>query len=182
MQPNDNRSLASMDRLSVRHFLRWFGFISLCLALWEIDKAVVAILAVSVLLLPLLAIAWVADTLQSAARGRWRSAASAFFGPPAAAVFILAMSLVGLDPDRIHFLLVKYPHELELRASTSGATTVHSWSWGLDAAPLSAGIAYTLRYDPTDRESLSAKVPDKSVRPMGNHFYIERESEDGSPL
>ncbi|MCS6496808.1 hypothetical protein NX905_21420 [Burkholderia thailandensis] len=181
-QSNDNRQLGNTDRFSVRHFVRWFGFLSLCLALWEIDKAVVAILVVSVLFLPMLSIAWLAGTVQSASRGRWRSAASVFFGPAAAGVLMLAMSRVGLDPDRIHFLLVKYPHEIEVHASGSAGHVVRSWSWGLDAAPFSAGVAYTLKYDPTDRESSSAKVSDKSVRPMGDHFYIVKESEDGSPL
>lgn len=181
-QSNPNGNLGNTDHFSALHFVRWVGFLSICLSLWEFDKAVVAVVLLSVFLVPLLSIASLAAAIRSANRRQWRSLASVLIGPPLAGALILALSFVGLDPDRIHFLLVKYPHEIEVRSSTSGENAVHSWSWGLDAAPLSSGIAYTLKYDPTDRELFSARVSDKSVRPMGDHFYIVKESEDGSPL
>ena len=182
MQSNHNRHFGNEDRLSGLHFAWWVGFLILCIALWEFDKAVVAIILVSVFLLPPLLFVWLVGGIRSLACRQWRCAASALLGPPLAGALIFALSSVGFDPDRIHFLLVKYPHEIEIHSSISGKNAVHSWSWGIDAAPLSSGIAYTLKYDPTDREFFAAKVPAKTVRPMGDHFYIVKESEDGSPL
>jgi hypothetical protein len=60
--------------------------------------------------------------------------------------------------------------------------TFHSWSWGLDAAPLSPGAAYTLNYDPRDAELFERKSPDRSIRPMDDRFYVVRQSEDGRAL
>lgn len=181
-QLNHNRRSRDADRISAIHFVRWVGLLSLCLGLWEVDRAVVAIILVSLFLVSPLAVASIIGVIRSAARRQWRSVASALLGPPLAGTLILALSSLGLDPDRIHFLLVKYPHEIEIRSSISGKHTVYSWSWGLDAAALSSGVAYTLKYDPSDRELFSEKVPDKSVRPMGDHFYLVKESEDGGPL
>lgn len=181
-QSNHVQHSGDADRYSTVHVVRWLAFLSICLALWEFDKAILGIALVCVVFLPPLAIAWLAGAIRGATRCHWRGAVSALLGPLLAGALILGLSSVGLDPDRIHFLLVKYPHEIEVHFSTSGEKTVHRWSWGLDAAPLSPGIAYTLKYDPTDGEWLAAKVPDKSVRPMGDHFYIVKESEDGSPL
>ena len=78
--------------------------------------------------------------------------------------------------------MVKYPHEIEVHFSPSRGQAVRRWSWGLDAAPLSPGVAYTLIYDPEDEALRAPRVPEKSIRPMGDHFYIVKESEDGSPL
>lgn len=154
----------------------------LCFALWEFDKAVLVILLVSVLLVPPLLIAWLVASIRNAIGRRWRRAASAFLAPPLAGALMIGLPFIGLDSERIHFLLVKYPHEIELHFSPSNGKAFHSWSWGLDAAPLSPGVAYALNYDPADAELLAPKVPEKSIRPMGNHFYIVKESEDRSPL
>lgn len=182
IQTNRDQHRGDADRLSARHFLWWIGFLSLCLALWEFDKAVLGIILISAFLVPPLAIAWLVGAIRSATRRQWRRAASVLLGPPLAGALIFGLSLVGLDPDRIHFLLVKYPHEIEVHFSSSGENAVHSWSWGLDAAPLSSGVTYTLKYDPVDGELLAAKVPDRIIRPMGDHFYLVKESEDGGAL
>jgi hypothetical protein len=182
MKSEMNTRLTAIDQYSTLHFRWWIGFIVVCLALWEFDKAELAIFLVSLLLLPPLGIAWIVGTIRNAVKGRWRRAASAFLAPPLAGALITGLSLIGLDPDRIHFFLVKYPHEIEVRFSPSGGRAFYSWSWGLDAAPLSPGIVYTLNYDPKDAELLGAKTPDKSIRSMGDHFYIVKQSEDGSAL
>ncbi|WP_028218101.1 hypothetical protein, partial [Paraburkholderia oxyphila] len=182
MQSNPDPHSGNADRFSVVHFVWWTGFLLLCLVLWEFDKAVFGIFIVSVFLFPPLAIAWLVGTIGNTIRRRWRRAASALLGPPLAGALIVGLSSIGWDPDRVHFLLVKYPHEIEVHFSTSGEKAVHNWSWGLDAAPLSPGVAYTLTYDPTDAALHAGEGPDKSIRPMGDHFYIVKESEDGSPL
>jgi hypothetical protein len=171
-----------VDQFSALHFATWVGFLVLCFALWEFDKAIITILLVSVLLLPPLLIAWLAGSVGNAVGRRWRRAVSAFLGPILAGGLILALPHIGLDSERIHFLLVKYPHEAELNFTSADGKIVHDWSGGLNAAPLSPGIAYTLRYDPTDAELLVPKIPGKSIRPMGDHFYVVTESEDGSPI
>lgn len=172
----------ALDRFTALHFARWIGFFVICFGLWEWDKAVITILLTTILLFPPLFVFWVSGSIENAIRRRWRNATSAFFAPLLAAGLLFGLSLVGLDSQRIHFFLVKYPHEIELYFSHDSGRAVHSWSWGLNAAPLSPGIAYTLKYDPTDAELLAPKVPEKSVRPMGNHFYVITETEDGSPL
>lgn len=182
MKSEQNEGLTAMDRFSMLHLGWWIGFLVLCLALWEFDKAVLGIFLVSLLLVPPLGIAWVAGTIGNAVNRRWRCAASACLAPPLAGALIMGLSLIGLDPDRIHFLLVKYPHEIEVHFSPSGGSAFRSWSWGLDAAPLSPGVAYTLNYDPRDAELLAAKTPEKSIRSMGDHFYLVKQSEDGSAL
>lgn len=169
------------DGIFALHFWWWVSYITLCLAIWEVDKALFVILLVSVFTFPPLVVAWLVGTIKNVVHGRWRRAVSAFLGPPLAGVLFVVLSALGLDPDRIHFLLVKYPHQIEV-SSTAGEGVRRNWSWGLDAAPLSPGVAYTLTYDPTDAESHLEKRPDKSVRPMGDHFYVVKESEDGSPL
>jgi hypothetical protein len=171
-----------VDQFSALHFATWIGFLVLCFALWEFDKAIITILLGSVLLLPLLLIAWLAGSVGNAVGRRWRRAVSAFLGPILAGGLISALPHIGLDSERIHFLLVKYPHEAELNFTSADGKIIHDWSWGLNAAPLSLGIAYTLRYDPTDAELLVPKIPGKSISPMGDHFYVVTESEDGSPL
>ncbi|WP_035547050.1 hypothetical protein [Burkholderia sp. 9120] len=182
MQSNAASSSTAVDRFSARHFARWIGFLIVCFGLWEFDKGVIAILLTTILLFPPLFVVWVFGSMENAVRRRWRSAASAFLAPLLAVGLVLGLPFVGIDSERIHFLLVKYPHEIELHFSSNGGKAFHSWSWGLNAAPFSPGVAYTLNYDPTDAELLAPKVPEKSVRPMGNHFYVVRESEDGSPL
>lgn len=182
MQSNTNSPSMAVDRFSTLHFAWWVGLLVLCLALWEFDKSVLTIFLVLIILLPPLLMAWLVGSVKNAVGRRWRSAASAFMAPPLAGALMMGLSCIGLDSQRIHFALVKYPHEIELHFSPSGGRAFHSWSWGLDAAPLSPGVAYTLNYDPTDAELLAPKVPEKSIRPMGDHFYVVKESEDGSPL
>ena len=176
------RGTDNHDKFCSRHFLLWSCLLFIGIGLWEVGKAVTCNAVVSVLFLLPLSWYWLAGSIRNATQGRWRSAASIFLAPFLSGSLILALSLAGLDPDRIHFLLVKYSHENEIRTAGATGSLARSWSWGLDAAPLSAGVAYTLKYDPTDREMLSAHIPGKSVRPMGDHFYIVKESEDGGPL
>lgn len=175
-------SSTTTDRFTARHFARWIGFLVICFGLWEFDKAVIAILLTTILLFPPLFVFWISGNVENAVRRRWRSATSAFFAPLLAGGLVFGLPFVGLDSQRIHFLLVKYPHEIELYFSSDGGKAFHSWSWGLNAAPLSPGVAYALSYDPTDTELLAPKVSEKSIRPMGNHFYVVTESEDGRPL
>jgi hypothetical protein len=182
MQTNADSQSTIVDQFSALHFAMWVGFLVLCFSLWEFNKAIITILLVSILLLPPLLITWLAGSIGNAVGRRWRRAVSAFLGPILAGGLIFSLPHIGLDSERVHFLLVKYPHEAELHFTSADGKVIHNWSWGLNAAPLSPGIAYTLRYDPTDAELLAPKVPEKSIRPMGNHFYVVKESEDGSPL
>jgi hypothetical protein len=182
MQSNADSPSTVPDRFSPLHFAWWLGLFVLYFALWEFDKATVSIFFLSVLLLPPLLIGWLVGTIANAARRRWRRAASAFLAPLLAGTLAIALPCIGLDSERIHFLLVKYPHEIELHFPPSNAMSFHSWDWGLDAPFLGPGVAYMLNYDPTDAELHEARTPDKSIRPMGDHFYIVTESEDGSAL
>ncbi|WP_233874581.1 hypothetical protein [Paraburkholderia adhaesiva] len=163
------------------HLAWWLGFAVLNFALWEFGKWMLCMFLVQVLLLPVLLIALFVGIIWNAVRRRWRRAASAFAGPLLTGALILGLLAMGLDSERLHFLLVKYPHEMELHFSPSHGRAFQSWSWGLDAVPLSPGVAYTLNYDPTDAELHKAATPDKSIRSMGDHFYLVKESEDGSP-
>jgi hypothetical protein len=182
MQSNANSPSTIVDQFSTLHFVRWIGFLALCFALWEFDKATLTIFLASLLLLPPLLVVWLVGSINNAIGRRWRRAVSAFVGPILAGGLIMVLPRFGLDSERIHFLLVKYPHEIGLHFTTAAGKGTHSWSWGVNAAPLSPGIAYTLSYDPTDAELFAPKVPEKSIRPMGDHFYVVKESEDGSPL
>jgi hypothetical protein len=110
---------------------------------------------------------------------RWRRATSAFAAPLLAIALIKALWFVGLDPDRIHFLLVKYPHELQIHFSPGGEQAYRSWDWGLDAPIAGPGSAYALVFDSTDSVALEKDVSGKSVRSMGDHFYLVEVSEDG---
>ena len=53
-----------------------------------------------------------------------------------------ALLFIGLDSDRIHFLLVEYPHEIELCFPCDDRKAFQSWSWGLEAAQLSLRDVY----------------------------------------
>lgn len=173
--------LAERDRFSRFHFVAWLGFLLPCLVLWETTRSLLGLTALSLCVLPPLAIAWLVGTIRHGVRRRWRRAASALLGGPLAIALLVGLALVGLDPDRIHFLLVKVPHEIEIGALHDGKAAPHSWSWGLAAMPFSAGVGYTLEYDRTDAPRHLAGEPGKLVRSMGDHFYLVEESEDGSP-
>jgi hypothetical protein len=138
----------------------------------------VGTLLLSVLLLPPLAITWLVATISNLFSCRWRRAISAFVAPLLAIALLKGLWFVGLDPDRIHFLLVKYPHEFQLHFSPGGEKAYHSWDWGLDAPIVGPGTAYTLIFDATDSVALEKDVAGKSVRSMGDHFYLVEVSEN----
>ncbi|MBN3728390.1 hypothetical protein [Burkholderia sp. Ac-20379] len=182
MTPNADSPPIAIDRISTRPFALWLGLAVIYVTVWELYKGVITLLLVSAFLLLPLAIGWLVGSLANAVRGRWRSAASTFLAPLLVGVLMMALPAIGLDSQRVHFLLVKYPHEIALHLEPHGTETFHMWSWGLNAAPLSPGVAYTLEYDPTDAILRAPKVLSKSVRPMGDHFYVVIESEDGTPV
>lgn len=85
-------------------------------------------------------LAWIVGTVRNAADRRWRPAASAFFGPLLAGALIVGLASVGLDADRMHFLLVKHTHEKELHRSTIGENARHRWNWGGSRTTIGVGF------------------------------------------
>jgi hypothetical protein len=172
-RPND-------DKFSSLHFVWWVGFLALCLTTMQLERTPILMLFVAVLFLPPLTIALLVGIIGNSFARRWRRAVSALMGPLLAVALIKELWLIGLDPDRIHFLLVKYPHELQIHFSPDGEQASRSWDWGLDAPLASPGVAYTLIYDPTDSESFVESDSGKAVRSMGDHFYLVKDYE-GEP-
>ncbi|WP_124800754.1 hypothetical protein [Paraburkholderia phosphatilytica] len=176
---------AGENRIAFTPTALWLGLIALCCFMWEMDHGTILVALTAIFGFPILAIGSLIEAARASVLRKWRCLASLFFAP---LVSIFVLSLIAnrlIDLDRIHFFVVKYPHQLELRYLRSEERQYHTWNWGLDAPLLGPGVAYNLIYDATGKIIWGRKSEQGNsmfVRPMGANFYLVAETEDNDDV
>ncbi|WP_414440434.1 hypothetical protein [Burkholderia sp. 22PA0106] len=163
----------------------WLGWLALCCLLWMGSRDSVITHLMALLGFSILAIVACVETIRAVLRRRWRVLLSVLLGPLLSAGGLVLVANRTVDLDRLHFLVVEYPHEHTLRGMPGDAMKFGSWDWGIVAPLAGPGTAYRLVFDATGRFLLQQQAKEGTslyARPMGDGFYLVAEAEDNGDV
>ncbi|CAM3077366.1 hypothetical protein BUUB107078_08895 [Burkholderia ubonensis] len=167
-------------RFSSFQFCIWLAFGALIYFSDQLDRSLnLSFFLIPVLFIPaaIIGIIWLISFGRCVWNGQWRTLASVILAPVLTFAFFGTLLKFKIDPDWIHFQVVRTDYLREIRESPGQSPKHHRWYWGDTGSAIGPNIFHTLIYDEADdplRGQTMAEEQDDStdVRPMGDHFFL----------